>query len=90
MATEWGRELQNFWRVSFSGWDLGVTFYASTAATVLIANVCLTIRASAKNGLSSDLAAIQDGSCQETKDISLWLHLLINVLSTTLLAASND
>ena len=50
----------------------------------------LTIWASAKNGLRNDLATIQDGSCQETMVLSLWLRLLINVSNTIFLAASNE
>ena len=32
---------------------------------------------------------IQEGSCSKTTDLSLWLHLAINILSTILLGASN-
>ena len=74
---------------SLNGWRMGVKLCASTAALVLFANIGLTIWASTKNGFSNNLATIQVGSCRETKDLSLWLHLLINVLSTMLLAASN-
>lgn len=68
---------------------MGATLCASTAATVLIINIVLTIWATKKNGTTHGLATIQDGSCQKTKNLSLWLHLAINVLSTMLLAASN-
>ena len=68
---------------------MGVIICASTAAIVLIVNIGLTIWASAKNGLSNGFATIQNGSCQKTRHLSLWLHLAINVLSTILLAASN-
>lgn len=87
--TKWGRDRKKARRVAFDGWRVGVTICASTAATVLIANIGLTIGVSATNGLSNGLATIQDGSCQKTKDLSLWLHLAIDVLSTTLLAARN-
>lgn len=88
-TTKLGSDPKKARRSIFNGWRVGVTICASTAATVLIINISLTIWASAKNGLSSGLATIQDGSCQKTKDLSLWLHLVINVLSTILLAASN-
>lgn len=76
-------------RFKFSGWRVGVMICASTAATVLIVNIALTVWASTKSGLSNGFATIQDGSCQKTKHLNLWLHLVINVLSTILLAASN-
>lgn len=73
----------------FHGWRVGVIICTSTATVVLIANIVLTIWACTKNGLRDGIGTIQDGSCQDTKDLSLWLHLLINALSTILLAASN-
>ena len=76
-------------QLSLNGWRMGVKICASTAAMVLLANIGLTIWASTKHGLSNGLAIIQIGSCRDTKNLSLWLHLVINVLSTTLLAASN-
>ena len=68
---------------------MGVTLCASTAAIVLFMNIGLIIWASTKNGLDNGLTTIQSGSCQKTKDLSLWLHLIINALSTILLASSN-
>lgn len=71
----------------FHGWRVGVIICTSTATVVLIANIVLTIWACTKNGLRDGIGTIQDGSCQDTKDLSLWLHLLINALSSILLAA---
>ena len=39
--------------------------------------------------MDGGIGTIQLGSCQKTKNVSLWLHLLINILSTALLSASN-
>ena len=88
-TTRWGRDRRKGRQSAFNGWRVGVAICASTAALVLVINIGLTIWASAKNGLSHGLATIQDGSCQKTKHLSLWLHLAINALSTALLAASN-
>ena len=52
-------------------------------------NVILTLIAYTKYGLSGRLVTLQEGSCQRTKELSLWLHMAINVLSTLLLGASN-
>ena len=88
-TTRWGRDRRKGRRSAFNGWRVGVAVCASTATLVLIINISLTIWASAKIGLSDGLATIQDGSCQKTQNLSLWLHLAINALSTALLAASN-
>ena len=76
-------------RINLNGWRVGVKICASTAAIVLFVNIGLTIWAIVKNGLSNGITTIQEGSCQETKHLGLWLHLVINILSTILLAASN-
>lgn len=73
----------------FKGWRMGATLCAIAAATILLFNITLTIVASARNGDNSGLATIQEGSCSESEQLDLWLHLLINALSTGLLAASN-
>lgn len=52
-------------------------------------NVVFTVFASIKYGLHDGFGTLQRGSCRTTKDLSLWLHLAINVLSTLLLGASN-
>ena len=89
IPTKGGSRQKKRWRLRLNGWRVGVTISACTAATVLIINIALTIGASARHGVSGGLATIQDGSCKETRNLSLWLHLTINVLSTILLAASN-
>lgn len=49
----------------------------------------LTIWALAKFDLSSLIGTIEEGKCEQTKHLDLWLHFAINVLSTLLLGASN-
>lgn len=68
---------------------MSVVVCAATAGTVLLINSVLTLWASTRFHTSGGLATIQEGSCHETKNLSLWLHLGINVLSTVLLSASN-
>ena len=68
---------------------MSVLICAVAAGSVLAINFVLTAWASAKYGLRGGLATIQEGSCQKTKTLSLWLHLAINFLSTLLLSASN-
>lgn len=73
----------------FQGWHVGVIACAATSGAVLLINTVLTIWASVKFDLSSLIGTIQEGKCDQTKHLGLWLHLAINVLSTLLLSASN-
>ena len=71
------------------GYHFGVLCCTITAGTVLFINLILTIVASTKLNIADGIGTLQDGDCDETKRIDLWLHLLINILSTLLLGASN-
>ncbi len=69
---------------------MGITLCAATAGTVFLINLILTVWATSTYGLKNGgLGTIQKGSCKETARLSLWLHLVINALSTFLLGASN-
>ena len=52
-------------------------------------NLTLIIWASKRFGVQEGIGTIRDGSCSETKNIAMWIHLGINVLSTLLLGAGN-
>lgn len=82
----WGRSISV---KSFSGWHFGVCGCALVAGSVCGINMILTIWASLKFGVTGGIGTIQDGQCSKTKNLSLWLHLAINALSTLLLSASN-
>ena len=71
------------------GYRVGVMLCAGMTGTVCVINLTLTIWASRTYGVSGGFGTIQRGNCDRTKKLSLWLHLAINVLSTTLLSASN-
>ncbi len=73
----------------FHGWRVGTSLCAAVATTIMTFNILVTAIASGKGRHDNGLALIQEGSCSKTKNIRVWLHLLINVLSTVLLAASN-
>lgn len=59
------------------------------AALVLVTNIALTAWAQARFGTHNGIGTIYLGSCAKAQKLDLWLHLLINVLSTLLLGASN-
>ena len=73
----------------FQGWRMGIILCAATAIIVLTVNIVLIVFASIKYDLHDGFGTLQEGDCHTTKDLSLWLHLAINVLSTLLLGASN-
>ena len=68
---------------------MGVTICAATAGAVFLVNLILTVWASVEFGLAGGIGTIQTGSCRKTRNLTLWLHLAINALSTLLLGASN-
>lgn len=78
----------HFWfRDLFDGWRFGASLGWLTCLLVLILNIILTIwgalRAKANNG------HIFEGSCDQAKRYNMGLHVMINVLSTLMLGASN-
>ena len=73
----------------FHGWRVGVSVCAFVAGVVFTVNVAVAFWAATKFGVQKGFGTIQEGSCAETRSLSLWLHIAINALSTLLLGASN-
>ena len=73
----------------FQGWRMGVTICTITTGVVLVINLSVMIWVAAGADFEGGLRTLQQGSCKETKNLNLWLHLAINTLSTLLLGASN-
>ncbi|KAL8692921.1 MAG: hypothetical protein Q9218_002147 [Villophora microphyllina] len=73
----------------FQGWRIGVSLCAVAAILVLAINVLFTIAVTARYGSHAGLVTFVEGSCTGMQNLSIWLHLLLNILSTVLLAASN-
>ena len=72
------------------GWRMGITLCVATAVTVFMIKLSLTIWGLSRYSLrDGGIGTIQEGSCKTARRLSLWLHLIINVLSTLLLGASN-
>lgn len=76
-------------RYRFKSWKIGVMAAATMTTTVLLVNIVLTIWASATFGLEGGIGTAYDGDCDITSAWSFWLHILINILSSILLSASN-
>ncbi|RYP17090.1 hypothetical protein DL765_004709 [Monosporascus sp. GIB2] len=58
-------------------------------ATILFTNFGLTVFAVSQFGSSNGVGLIYDGDCDTVRALDLWAHLLINLLSTGMLSASN-
>ncbi len=76
-------------KAKYSGWRAGVLSCSITALSVLIINFALMVWASAKYNVESGFGVLYQGNCSEARGISTALHILINILSTVLLSASN-
>ncbi|KAJ5164845.1 uncharacterized protein N7500_006675 [Penicillium coprophilum] len=76
-------------------WIVGVRYCAAAGACILVINLIFIIVAAgmstrySTNSAWGDSAVIYDGDCGIVKRWSVGLHLIINVLSTLILAASN-
>ena len=71
------------------GYKFGVRCCLLSVTTVFTVNLVLTIVSVARSSISGGLGTISHGKCNDIKRTDLWLHLLINILSTALLGASN-
>jgi len=76
---------------TYKGWRFGVLVAAWTAFVVLMLNTILLIWAATryKATLVDGVGTAFDGSCETVTDWASRLHILINVLSSVLLSASN-
>lgn len=76
-------------RFQMSGWKVGVTTWAALAIIVCLLNVAALIWATVLHDGRGPIASLYTGSCSTVSQLSLWMHLLINILSTLLLSGSN-
>jgi hypothetical protein len=83
------RRVRKWQRQRLSGWRFGVMCAAITCVLVFCINVSFAIYGVSKAGAHGGIGTMFAGSCDTIKDLSLWLHLAINVLSTLLLGGSN-
>ncbi|KAG0635397.1 hypothetical protein HOY80DRAFT_1093555, partial [Tuber brumale] len=77
--------------VWYTGWHSGVSACATSVVVVLFINISLTIYAATnpEHEMERGVGTLYSGSCDKSKEIGMWLHLGINVLSTLLLSGSN-
>ena len=83
-----------FWRRSFrspkwsQGWRLTAALACAAAFVVLFANISLLVWHSTSAPIVDGVKVLYAGDCDVVSRIDTWLHLLINVFSTLLLAGS--
>lgn len=70
-------------------WTASVWVCASVTAFALVLNLSLVVWASTAFPSASGISTLYEGSCSRVSSWDTWLHLLINILSTLLLGASN-
>ncbi|KAL4998350.1 hypothetical protein BDV10DRAFT_73937 [Aspergillus recurvatus] len=74
--------------LGFGGWKGPLYLGSITSFTVLILNLVMVCWASFRHS-DQGQSVLYSGSCDRAKEIGTCVHLLINVLSTLLLSASN-
>lgn len=84
------------WRMS-TGWRLGTTVAAILTFTILVVNIILLGLAKSMTPVavnvgyepSDNIRPVKQGECNQIKGLGVGLHLIINIVSTLLLGASN-
>ncbi|KAI1408787.1 hypothetical protein F5Y13DRAFT_204536 [Hypoxylon sp. FL1857] len=76
-------------RIYFSRRSRALLLQILLIGLILATNLGLTIYAIVSYGSQNGVGTIYKGDCNKVKTLDQWIHLLINFLSTGLLAASN-
>ncbi|KAH7379514.1 hypothetical protein BKA66DRAFT_466175 [Pyrenochaeta sp. MPI-SDFR-AT-0127] len=79
----------NTWRSRFSGWRGGVLMAIIISSIALALNLVLAILAAVAWNPKNSIAMAFMGNCKTTGRWTIGLHLLINLLSSAILGASN-
>lgn len=77
------------WKALSSGWRGGLFFAVIKSTFVLLLNIAVAIVAASKWGLKDNIATMYKGNCDKASWITIFLGLLINIVSSVLLGASN-
>lgn len=77
------------WRIWWSRRSRALMLQIAIIGLILITNLGLTIYAVSSYGSNNGVGLVYEGECSTVTALDLWLHLLINLLSTGLLSASN-
>lgn len=77
------------WRIWASRRSRALMIQILTIGIILVTNLSVTLFAVSKYGSQDGVGLIYEGDCNTVKKLSLWIHLLINLLGTGMLSASN-
>ena len=77
------------WRIWLSRRSRALMVQIAIIGVILFTNLGLTIFAVSSYGSNKGVGLVYEGKCGTVRALDLWLHLLINLLSTGLLSASN-
>ena len=77
------------WRIWLSKRSRALLLHTGVVGIILLVNFALTLWGATHYAYPHGVATIYQGSCAFVKRLDLWLHLLINLLSTGMLMASN-
>jgi hypothetical protein len=77
------------WRIWISKRSRALIMHTSLVTAILVTNFALTLFGMISYPGPHGIGTIYQGDCNTVKRLDLWLHLLINLLSTGLLMASN-
>ena len=77
------------WRIWLSKRSRALLLHISVVGVILLINFALTLWGVTHYARFHGVATIYQGDCGFVKRLDLWLHLLINLLSTGMLMASN-
>ncbi|USP77721.1 uncharacterized protein yc1106_04995 [Curvularia clavata] len=70
-------------------WQKSLYMFALLGCVVLIVNTTFLLWAVRMKGIEDGLGILYEASCDDTKWANIGVHLLINILSSSILAASN-
>lgn len=76
---------------NLQGWRVGVVSGVAITSTVLLLNICITAWAVGRHGGADENGQVTlfEGDCELSRRYNIAAHLLINILSTGILGASN-
>ena len=72
-----------------SGWQLGVLLMFILVSFVFLVNTVFLIVSVSKFGQQNGAGYLYEGNCSTTRNMSVGIHIVINVLSTCMLSGSN-
>lgn len=79
----------NSWRIWFSRRSRALLIQIGIIGLILTTNLVVTIFAVTSYGSRNGVGLIYESDCSTVKQLDQWIHLLINLLGTGMLSASN-